>query len=151
MNVSKRQPMSFWSNSQYFPRSRTSLFTKENGVLSYICRTISEVTSHRTTRHSQKVRIHATERQIPPQSRIALTNGPFPAKLTENNKIKLEECLSRVKRNVITSRQARGAYSANYGKRVISSTFNVNVSESEASFPLQLRHFSASVAHYKLR
>ena len=30
--------MSFWSNSQYFPKSRTLLFSKQNGVLSYICR-----------------------------------------------------------------------------------------------------------------
>ena len=50
----------------------------------------------------------------------------------------------------VTSRyQALGVFSENYRKRVILSTLIVNISESEAIFPLKFPHCSASLPHYK--
>ena len=154
MNVWKTQPMSFWTNSQYFFRDpRILLFTKQNGVLSYICREFSEVTSHLTlptARHSQKVGIQAAECQIPSQSRFALINRHFYASLTRTTRWNSRKIVSCVMCDVTTRCQALGVFSENYRKRVILSTLNVNISESQAIFPLKVWHRFASVSHYKM-
>ena len=61
------------------------LFTKQNGVLSNICREFSEVTSQDTVR----MQSDAAECQIPSPSRFAHK----VCKLDENNKIELEKYL----------------------------------------------------------
>ena len=89
--------MSYWSNSQYFPKSRTLLFTKINGVLSYICREFSEVTSHLTRpnyKKQSKVSYSCSRmsNSISKNQKI-LINIHFSCKLAENNKMELEEYL----------------------------------------------------------
>ena len=145
--------MGFWSNLQYFPRSRTLLFTKQNGVLSYVCREVSEVTSHLTlptARHSQKVGIPAAECQIPSQSCFALINRHFYASWTRTTRWNSRKNFPCVMCDVPTRCQALGVFSENYRKRAILLALNVNISESEAVFPLKFRHRSASVPHYKM-
>ena len=46
--------------------------------------------------------------------------------------------------------QALGMFSENVWKRVILSTLNVNISESEVIFLLKFQHCSASAAHYNM-
>ena len=91
--------MSFWSNSQYFPRSRTLLFTKQNGVLSYIFREFSEVTSHLTLPNckTQSKGWYSCSRMSNSISKSLCSHKQtFLCQLDENNKIELEENLSPV-------------------------------------------------------
>ena len=66
--------------------------------------------------------------------------------------MELEELIlvSCVMCDVTTRCQALGVFSENYRKRVVLSTLNVKMSESEVIFPLKFRHCSSFVAHYKL-
>ena len=98
---------------------------------------------YRTARHSQKVGIHAAECQIPSQSRFALINRHFYASLTRTTRWNSRKIVSCVMCDVTTRCQALGVFSENYRKRVILSTLNVNISESQAIFPLKVWHRSA--------
>ena len=134
--------MSFLSNSQYFPRSRTLLFTKQNGVLSYICREFSEVTSHLTLPNC-KQNVNSISKSLCPHKQT------FLCKPDENDKMELPEKLSPV--SCVTSQL--GARPLVCFRKIIGNDFvnlNVNISESEAIFPLKFWHCSASVPHYKM-
>ena len=143
------------TNSQYFPRSRTLLLTKQNGVLSYIFREFSEVTSYLTLPNckTQSKGWYSRSRcQTPSQSRFALINRHFFMQAgRERQDGTPGKIVSCVICDVTTRCQALGVFSENYRERVILSTWNVNISESEAIFPLKFRHCSASVPHYKMK
>ena len=85
------------------------------------------------------------------QSRFSLINSHFfmqaGRERQDGTRGKIVSC---VMCDVTTRRQALGVFSENYRKRVILSTLNVNISESEATFPLEFRHCSASVPHYRM-
>ena len=98
--------MSFLSNSQYFPRSGTLLSPKQNGVLSYICREFSEVTSHRTLTNckTQSKGWYSCSTMSNSVSKSFCSHKQtFLCKLDENNKMELEEYLFPV--SCVTSQQ----------------------------------------------
>ena len=74
----------------------------------------------------------------------------FLCKLDANNKMELEEYLFPVSCVTSQTSQALGVFSENDRKRVITWTLNVNISESEAIFPMEFRRCFASVAHYNM-
>ena len=152
--MKETQPMSFLSNSQYFPRPRTPLFTKQKGVLSYIRREFSEVTSHLTLPNckTQSKGWYSCSRMSNSISKSLCSHKKtFLCKLDKNNKMELSENIVLCVMCDVTSRyEALGVFSENYRKQVILSTLIVNISESETIFPLKFPHCSASLPHYTM-